>query len=213
MINIRSFLGIITTDSFDSTKLQNLIKEMRYKVVISLFENKSLLVLSNYDITICDDGNNSFVIYSGYDDSARTAYNKVICRDALSCMNTYGDVACVFYVDRNNANISISTDKFGKHCVYYANVSGIGFIFSNRYSVLLRYVHNKSINKEVLAQYMALSYVPGPECIVNGTYKILPAHNIVLSRGGGHYGNVLLVTVTHLSHCTTPRVSIIRASV
>lgn len=75
-------------------------------------------------------------------------------------------------------------DRFGVKPFYYF-AQGDSFFFASEIKALLQVPFiPREINKDVLPVYAALQYVPGPETLFAGVYKLEPGHWLTVNRNG-----------------------------
>ena len=93
-----------------------------------------------------------------------------------------GMYAFVIY-DKDKKELFLATDRFGKKPIYYAINEG-KFYFASEIKALLKIPGFKAeINLKSLNSYLSLQYVPGPATMLDGVYKLLPAHCATVKDG------------------------------
>lgn len=98
---------------------------------------------------------------------------------ALNKLN--GFFAFCFY-DSVEDTYLIARDRFGiKPLVYHK--SSNEFYFASELRSLVSLGIKKKICKNALANYFRFNYIPAPETIFENTYKLLPGHCIIISKG------------------------------
>ena len=88
--------------------------------------------------------------------------------------------------DRREQLLHLCRDRLGEKPLYYGWV-GTGlkrsFVFASELKSILKHpLFEKNINQNSLGSFMRRGYVPDPNCIYQGIYKLLPAHHITLSQ-------------------------------
>ncbi|MDC6457768.1 asparagine synthase (glutamine-hydrolyzing) [Alphaproteobacteria bacterium] len=88
--------------------------------------------------------------------------------------------------DRKEQLLHLCRDRLGEKPLYYGWV-GTGlkrsFVFASELKSILKHpLFEKNINQNSLGSFMRRGYVPDPNCIYQGIYKLLPAHHITLSQ-------------------------------
>lgn len=78
--------------------------------------------------------------------------------------------------DTRTQELTLARDRFGVKPLYYAAVPG-GLLFGSEVkSLLLDPRLRREINLEALNDYLAFLWVPGPQTLFKGVYKLPPAH-------------------------------------
>lgn len=100
--------------------------------------------------------------------------------DCFSKMN--GMFAVAIY-DFEKNKLILARDRMGKKPLYWAKFENT-FLFGSELKVLLEHdVCKKEIDKDSLALYLALDYVPKPKTILKDVYKLEPATFLVFEDG------------------------------
>lgn len=85
--------------------------------------------------------------------------------------------------DGNSRSLVLARDRFGKKPLFYAE-TGNGICFGSELKSLLQVPGiDADINRQVVADYMTLGYVPTPDSIVSGVRKLEAAHFLVFHEG------------------------------
>lgn len=83
--------------------------------------------------------------------------------------------------DKNKKELFLCRDRVGvKPLYYYHNRQSGKFIFASEIKAILNYPLEKKINKESLAFYFRLHYIPQPATIFEDIYKLPPASFLTL---------------------------------
>jgi asparagine synthase (glutamine-hydrolysing) len=87
--------------------------------------------------------------------------------------------------DRKTKTLYLARDRMGEKPLYYANMQG-EFGFASELKALKRMPSfKKTINRQVLALYCRLGYVPGSHCIYENVAKVLPGQYLEIRLEGG----------------------------
>ncbi len=85
--------------------------------------------------------------------------------------------------DARKKRLILARDRLGKKPLYYY-LDGDKFIFSSEIKAILEYSGiEREVNENGFYQYLAFKYVPGPETMFKGIYKLLPGHMGIFERG------------------------------
>ena len=83
-----------------------------------------------------------------------------------------------------SAGLMLGRDPFGKKPLYYAEGPG-WFAFASELHALLKVPgFDATIDREALALYLMLQYVPAPWSMFRGARKLLPGSHLILNREG-----------------------------
>ena len=86
--------------------------------------------------------------------------------------------------DDRKQTLFIARDRAGKKPLYYTVTNQGTFVFGSELKSLL--VHpevKREIDWAAVDAYLTLGYVPDPQCIFQGIYKLPPGHHLTLSEG------------------------------
>lgn len=86
--------------------------------------------------------------------------------------------------DDRKQTLFIARDRAGKKPLYYTVTDQGTFVFGSELKSLL--VHpevKREIDWAALDAYLTLGYVPDPQCIFKGIYKLPPGHHLTFSKG------------------------------
>ena len=86
--------------------------------------------------------------------------------------------------DDRQQRLFIARDRAGKKPLYYTLTDQGTFVFGSELKSLL--VHpevKREIDWAALDAYLTLGYVPDPQCIFQGIYKLPPGHHLTFSEG------------------------------
>jgi asparagine synthase (glutamine-hydrolysing) len=94
-----------------------------------------------------------------------------------------GQFAFALY-DRNRHVLFLARDRLGQQPLYYTVAGGRYLLFASELKALL--VHpmvEKRLDPAAVDDYFAFGYVPDPDTIYQGIFKLAPAHHLVVARG------------------------------
>ncbi len=85
--------------------------------------------------------------------------------------------------DKRSGKVYLYRDRFGEKPLYYTSNSK-GFFFSSELKALKMMVpSNHSINTKALNDFFLFNYIPEPETVYDGIYKVPPASCILFKEG------------------------------
>ena len=88
--------------------------------------------------------------------------------------------------DRRQQTLFLARDRLGKKPLYYGRTAGGAMVFGSELAALAPVPDlNRRINPAAVDDFFALGYVPDPNSIYEGIYK-LPAAHFLLLRPGAH---------------------------
>jgi asparagine synthase (glutamine-hydrolysing) len=86
--------------------------------------------------------------------------------------------------DRPRQRLFLARDRFGKKPLYCATHDN-GFWFASELKCFLKVPgFARRLNREALDGFLSYRYVPGPETIFEGVYKLQPGHTLTVSQDG-----------------------------
>lgn len=84
--------------------------------------------------------------------------------------------------DEAKQRLFLTRDRLGiKPLYYYIDKDSV--VFASEIKALLAWGIKAEVNKRVLDSYVTLGYVPAPNTMFKGIYKLLPGHNLICSNG------------------------------
>lgn len=99
----------------------------------------------------------------------------------------HGAFAIALY-DLNKKKLILTRDHFGINPLYYyysMKDNRINeFIFASEIKAILESKLPRQINKKAIYDFFTFMYVPGEETLLNGIFKLLPAHQIIVTEEG-----------------------------
>jgi len=85
--------------------------------------------------------------------------------------------------DENKQELLLARDRIGKKPLLYSYSDGI-FCFASEFSALLKSgLINKKINYNAIDSYLAFGYIPAPQSIYQGVFKLMPANILRFKEG------------------------------
>lgn len=100
------------------------------------------------------------------------------------CVKRFNGMFAFALSERSTNTLFLARDRIGIKPLYYAPLSGDQFIFGSELKSLL--VHpdlKRRIHPPAVEDYFTFGYVPDPKTILEGVYKLPPAHTLTLRRG------------------------------
>jgi len=87
--------------------------------------------------------------------------------------------------DPNTETLLLARDRLGKKPLYYAPLADGTLLFGSELKALLRHpgVDRTALNPAAVEDFFAYGYVPDPKTILNGVFKLPPAHFLTQRRG------------------------------
>jgi asparagine synthase (glutamine-hydrolysing) len=111
-------------------------------------------------------------------------------KEALSKLN---GMFAFFWVDKKENRFIIARDRIGIKPVYY-KIEGKRFLFASELDTIVRLAKDQSsISTEAVHQYLSLQYVPTPNTILDGVYKLPPGNMLTGSINDLENGRELLI--------------------
>jgi asparagine synthase (glutamine-hydrolysing) len=93
-----------------------------------------------------------------------------------------GMFACAFW-DRRTHQLVLARDRFGKKPLFYAQQAQT-FLFGSELKALLAYGGiERTVNLSALHEYLTYSYIVSEQTIIEGIYRVPPAHVLVVRDG------------------------------
>lgn len=100
------------------------------------------------------------------------------------CVKRFNGMFAFALSERSTNTLFLARDRIGIKPLYYAPLPGDQFIFGSELKSLL--VHpdlKRRIYPPAVEDYFTFGYVPDPKTILEGVYKLPPAHTLTLRRG------------------------------
>jgi asparagine synthase (glutamine-hydrolysing) len=85
--------------------------------------------------------------------------------------------------DENQRQLVLARDRFGIKPLYYAEFQGRLYFASEIKAILAQSGFPRQVNLAALQAMLTLGFVPGPETMFRGIYKLPPAHFLVAKAG------------------------------
>jgi len=88
--------------------------------------------------------------------------------------------------DARRQELFLARDRMGKKPLYYSSsVDGVRFCFASELKALsVLPGFSGAVNHRAIADFLQLSYVPDPETIYDGVFKLVPGHSLTVSWTG-----------------------------
>lgn len=88
--------------------------------------------------------------------------------------------------DENRKHLFLARDRVGKKpLVYYFDKKQGIFLFASELKALLQHpIVGRTINKQGLSDYLSYGYVPAPQTIFEGIFKVMPGHILTIDATG-----------------------------
>lgn len=104
-------------------------------------------------------------------------------RRGLAALDELNGMFAIAIWDRRQGVLHLVRDRLGVKPLYYAHV-GNGLVFGSEIkSILASGRVNRSVNGRAIWDYLTFRYVPGPQTIWEGVYKLPPAHRLEFRVG------------------------------
>ncbi len=88
--------------------------------------------------------------------------------------------------DTREKRLFLARDRFGIKPLYYTQVNDL-LIFASEVKAILEHpAVNAQLNTKVLPHYLTFQYVPDPETIFQGIYRLRPGHHLTMDSKGVH---------------------------
>ena len=86
--------------------------------------------------------------------------------------------------DERRARLLIARDRMGEKPLYFTQVPDRAFIFASELKSLVTHpLVERRVNLMALRKYLQYEFVPSPHTMLEGVYKLPPAHRLVLEDG------------------------------
>lgn len=87
--------------------------------------------------------------------------------------------------DRNRQVLFLARDRLGKKPLYYTRTAAGSLVFASELGSLVAHPDvSRRISPNAVDDYFAFGYVPDPDCIYDGVFKLPAAHYLLLQRAG-----------------------------
>ena len=91
--------------------------------------------------------------------------------------------------DKKEKTLYLARDRMGEKPLYYGR-SGDAFLFGSELKALTAYpAWRGEVDRDALAAFLRFSYVPTPQSIYKGIFKLPPAHFVTIKDGGHTIGD------------------------
>jgi len=86
--------------------------------------------------------------------------------------------------DERRRRLLIARDRMGEKPLYFTQVADRAFIFASELKALLEHpLVERRLNLLALRKYLQYEFVPSPHSMIEGVYKLRPAHRLILEGG------------------------------
>ncbi|MBK9317050.1 MAG: asparagine synthase (glutamine-hydrolyzing) [Acidobacteria bacterium] len=86
--------------------------------------------------------------------------------------------------DERRERLLIARDRMGEKPLYFTLVAGKAFIFASELKALVEHpLVERRINLLALRKYLQYEFVPSPYSMIEGVFKLKPAHRLIFERG------------------------------
>ncbi len=100
-----------------------------------------------------------------------------------ACLNKLNGMFAFAIWDKREHTLLLARDRFGKKPLYYTAI-GEGLLFASEMKSLLRHPDcPRALNPDGLALFLSYDYVPAPESILAGIFKLPAGHLLRLKQG------------------------------
>ena len=105
----------------------------------------------------------------------------------IECIQKFIGMFAFALYDEQQQQLFCVRDRAGVKPFFYYLKDNVFLFGSELKSMLAHPAFQKEINKDAVASFMQLGYVPTPHCIWQHTYKIKPGHYLIFSVKDGTY--------------------------
>ena len=102
----------------------------------------------------------------------------------VECLQRFNGMFAFAIYDQKTRELFIARDRIGIKPLYYWQ-NGTKLIFASEMKAILEAdVVQRNPNLHAISEYLALRYVPGPESLIEGIYKLPAGHYAIFKNGG-----------------------------
>ena len=101
-------------------------------------------------------------------------------REGKKALNKIEGCFAFAFADFQNEQVLLARDRFGINPLYYAELDN-GILFSSEMRFISSIMKDRNLDKNALAEYFKLSYIPASKSILNKVYKLLPGHLVEIN--------------------------------
>ena len=115
--------------------------------------------------------------------SVRTAIPSVLCAYAAwgeDCLTRFNGMFAFALYDAPRQKLFLARDRTGEKPLFYRLANGSLQFASELKALLANPANPRRIDAEALDCYLAMGYVPGERCMLQGFNKLPPAHGAAL---------------------------------
>ena len=106
-------------------------------------------------------------------------------KDGLDMLQRLEGMFAICLYDRSRRRLHLIRDRFGVKPLYYAELGGT-FYFASEIKAILKVLPSRpDLNRQALHDYLTLRFVPAPNTVWRGIWKLPPAHRLTYGIGSG----------------------------
>jgi asparagine synthase (glutamine-hydrolysing) len=121
-----------------------------------------------------------------------------------SCVKHFNGMFAFAIWDTSAQTLFLARDRLGEKPLYYAALAGGRFIFSSELAALrLLPGSPQRVCPKAVEQFLALNYLLGDTCIIEGVSKLSPAHTLTVRQGGVGTPRQYWDLASYFNHKTT----------
>ena len=106
-------------------------------------------------------------------------------RDGLAMIERLEGMFAICLYDRKQKLLHLIRDRFGVKPLYYAEIDGTFYFASEIKAILKVLLRRPDLNRQALHDYLTLRFVPAPDTVWRGIYKLPPGHLMSYRLGYG----------------------------
>ena len=102
------------------------------------------------------------------------------------CVDHFRGMFAFALYDRNRQSLFLARDRLGIKPLFYSVLADGQLVFGSELKALKQHpALSRKINPRAIEDYFAFGYIPEPDTIYSGTYKLSPGHTMLFVRGQG----------------------------
>lgn len=123
------------------------------------------------------------ISWHGHSDT-ETLLIALSCWGVEKCLSDLSGMFAFAFWDKSKKTLYLARDRLGEKPLYYGH-AGDSFIFGSQLKSFHEHPSfNSEVSRDSLNQYLRFNYVPSPLSIYKGTFKLPPAHFLVITNDG-----------------------------
>jgi asparagine synthase (glutamine-hydrolysing) len=99
----------------------------------------------------------------------------------VECLSRLNGMFAFAIYDKQQQNVFIARDRVGEKPLFYSLVNGVLRFASELKGLMADPAQRRRVDPEALDCYLAMGYVPGNRCILQGVSKLPPAHALTFN--------------------------------